>query len=295
MFEFIKRWTGAFLLSAIAVGFLIPQLAILKPALAPFLMLLLFCSFVKLDFSMKKFLRPELALFPIFNWLILPPIVYFATPFLPNELRIGLLLVVITPPALGSPVITSLAKGDLELIVANVTLYNLLAPLSYAFIPTLFLSNENIQIDYLNIFIKVAYFIFTPLILALIIRSNKASKRFILEKVDPLKAPIQIVLIAIAVSTTTSKMKELSYINLSILVAVTFLLAGLLYIIGYVIARKNRLMQKSLPIALGHKNTLLALTIGVASFSELAALPAIFYLIAHHTYNGIIISMGRKE
>ncbi len=295
MLEIIKQWTGAFLLSAIAIGFLFPQLAVLKPILAPSLMLLLFCSFVKLDFHIKKFVRKELILYPLLCWLILPPIVYYGLGFLPEELRVGMLLVVITPPALGAPVITSLAHGDLEFVVSNVTIFNLLAPLAYTFIPQLYLKNVSMEIDYSSIFMRVAMFIFIPLVLAVLTKRNKVLTKYVLTRIDPLKALIQVILIAVAVSTTTDKIKRLDFSNLIYLVIITFLISGILYLIGILSAKGNRRMIATLPIAVGHKNTLLALTIGLASFSELSALPAVFYLIAHHSYNGLLITYNRKE
>jgi predicted Na+-dependent transporter len=294
MLEIIKQWTGAFLLSSIALGFIFPQLAVLKPILAPSLMLLLYCSFVKLDFHVNKFLKAQLLLYPLLCWLILPPIVYYSTGFLSEELQVGLLLVIITPPALGAPVITSLAHGNLEFIVSNVTIFNLLAPLAYTFIPKLYLSNVSMEIDYSSIFMKVTTFIFTPLLLAILTRKSKKLTKLVLTKIDPLKAFIQMVLIAVAVSTTTMRIRSLDKTNLIYLLVITFLLSGLLYLIGILMAKKDKTMIATLPMAVGHKNTLLALTIGLASFSELSALPAVFYLIAHHTYNGLIISYSRK-
>ncbi len=293
MLELIKKWTGLFLLAAVAIGFLFPIFSVFKPLMIPLLMLLLYCSFVRMKFQTRKFIRKELLIFPLLCWLIFPLIVYYATSFLGNDLQIGFLLAVITPPALGSPVMVSLAKGDLEFTVANVTLFNLISPLVFALIPSLFIKNSEIEINFLNIFFRVAIIIFIPLLLAYFTEKSQKLKDFILKKVDPFKALIQMFLIVVAVANSSKQIKEMDSFHLLQVLVTTFLISGILYLIGWLLAN-SRKMKYTLPITSGHKNTLLTITLAIASFNEITALPAVFYLIAHHTFNGIIINYSRK-
>lgn len=293
MLEFIKKWTGVFLLSAVALGFIFPVLAVFKPVIIPLLMLLLYCSFLRMDFKLKNFFRKELLVFPLICWFILPVIVYYGTSWLDSALQIGFLLVVITPPALASPVMVSLAKGDLEYSVASVTIFNILSPIIFATIPRIFIRETSLSINYVNIFWRVTIIIFVPLILAFL--SNKVTpvKQFVLKKIDPFKALIQMFLITVAVATSANKISEMDNFQLIYVLVFTFLLAGSLYFISWLLPKDDK-MKYTLAIANGHKNTLLTITIAIASFSEVTALPAVFYLIAHHTYNGVVISLARK-
>ncbi|MFA7056940.1 MAG: bile acid:sodium symporter [Candidatus Cloacimonadales bacterium] len=290
MLELIKKWTGLFLLLAVAFGFIFPFFSILKPAMIPLLMILLYCSFVRMKFKLDKFFRWELITFPLVCWVILPPVVYYTSAWLGAELQTGFLLAIITPPALASPIIVALSKGDLEYTVANVTVFNLLSPLAFAMIPQIFLKNSTLNIDYQAIMLKVVFIIFIPLIVALLTNKTIKLKNFVLTKIDSYKVLIQMLLIVVAVGTSANKIKALDKVNLIQIVLYTYALAGFLYLLGWIIAR-SRQMKFTLPVTLGHKNTLLTITIGLSSFSELTALPAVFYIIAHHTFNGIVISM----
>ncbi len=293
MLELIKQWTGLFLLGAVALGFIFPVFAIFKPLMIPLLMLLLYCSFVRMKFQLKKFVRKELLVFPIICWIIFPPLVYYLTACLGPALQIGFLLVVITPPALGSPVMVSLAKGDLEYTVANVTLFNILSPLVFALLPGFYIKDSTLAINYYDIFWRVTVIIFIPLLLAYFTEKSLGLKNFVLSKIDPLKGLVQMFLIVIAVANSAQQIRAMNNLHLARVVIITFILAGLFYLIGWLIT-SNKKMKYTLPITTGHKNTLLTITIAIASFSEITALPAVFYLIAHHTYNGIIINLSRK-
>jgi len=293
MLEFVKRWTGVLLLSAVALGFILPGMAIFKSAILPLLMLLLYCSFVRMEFKLHNFFRKELLIFPLVCWVVFPLIVYFTTGWMGIQLQIGFLLVVITPPALASPIMVSLAKGDLEYTVANVILFNMLAPLIFATIPRLFIHHTDLNINYSHIFWRVVVIVFVPLILAYFTDKLAKIKEFVITKIDPIKGLIQMFLIATAVANSAKQIKEMSSFHLISIPIFTFVLVGILYLLGWIIA-KDRMMKFTLPITTGHKNTLLTITIAIASFSEITALPAVFYLIAHHTYNGIIISLSRN-
>lgn len=293
MLEFIKKWTGPFLLLSVVLGFIFPFFSIFKPLMEPLLMVLLYSAFIRMKFSLNKFFRWELILFPLVCWVILPPIVYYSSAWLGTELQIGFLLAIITPPALASPIIVALSQGDLEFTVANVTLFNLFTPLAFATIPQIFLKNSDLNINYQAIMVRVLIIVFIPLIAALLTNRTVKLREFVLTKIDPYKVLVQMFLIIVAVGTSAGRIKALDRGNLIQIVLYTYGLAGFLYLLGWIIAR-TRKMKFTLPMTLGHKNTLLTITIGLAGFSELTVLPTVFYIIAQHTYNGIIISLNRN-
>ncbi len=292
---FIKQYTGIFLIISCIIGLVFPQLAVFKQLIFYILLLLLFCSFLRVDFKPEHFINPNLLLFPIFNWLVLPLLVFFATNGIANDYRIGLLFAVITPPALGSPIIISITRGNLEFMMSNVVIYNLLSPLTFSFIPTLLFRNEGIKIPTIDILMRVVIVVFIPMILALIVKHYKKTKNWIILHIDSRKNILQIFMVMVAVSSASLKIRETPFHEVVILFLSTFIITLFLYGFGYIVSRKNPIMQRTLPVALGHKNTLLSIMICVSLFSPIAAIPTVFYLISHHIMNGILIQITSKK
>ncbi len=291
---FIKKYTGAFLVLACGIGLLFPQLAVFKELIFYILLLLLFCSFLKVDFRPDHFINPKLLLYPLFNWIILPAIVFFTTKSLINDYRIGLLFAVITPPALGSPVIISVTKGDLEFMMSNVVIYNLLSPLTYSFIPTLLLKGEEIEVPTVAILARVLVVVFIPMALALLVKRHKMVKVWIVENIDTRKNVLQIFMVMVAVASASLKIRETPINEVFYLFLAMFFTTFILYAIGY-LSTKNPVMQRTLPVAIGQKNTLLSIMICVGHFSPIAAIPTVFYLISHHIMNGVLIQITSKK
>lgn len=280
---------------AIVIGFLTPFFGTLKPLMTPLLMLLLYCSFMKLKWNMSNFFRKELLLFPLMCWVLLPGITFYLTRFLGPELQVGLLLVVITPPALASPVMVSLVKGDLEFCLTNVALFNLLSPLMYVIIPKIYLSGSDIALDYWGIFWKVCLYIFIPLTLAMVTRLNKGITYMVNQFIDPYKILVQLLLVMIAVSSSAARVKSQPVHLIVLLFVAVYAVTAALYMVAWFVGKKRNNLQYTLPFTTGHKNTLLSINIGLASFSPLAALPAVFYLITHHTFNGIVLWLWNNQ
>lgn len=286
---------GELLIGAIIIGYFCPLLSIFKPIVSPLLMFLLFSSFLNMEFQLHKFIRKELLLFPLLCWVILPFIVYFASLTFNINYRIGLFLIVITPPALGSPILVRLAKGDLEYCVANLVLYNLISPIIYALLPHLFFKEVSQNVSSLNIFSQVALFIFMPLLLSMIVKKFNCAKEGIQRYFDPLKGVIQLLMIAIVVASSSEKIKEVPWNEAFIIFSMTLGISLFLYGISYFICRKDERMRYTCPISSGHKNTLLSIVTGMNNFNPLVSLPSVFYLISHHIWNGMIIYLAGKQ
>jgi BASS family bile acid:Na+ symporter len=293
--DFIKKYTGILLIVACGVGLLFPQLNIFKDLIFYILLLLLFCSFLKIEFNLKHFINPKLLLFPLFNWFLLPLLVYFISRSLIPDYRIGLLFAIITPPALGSPVIISITKGDLEFMMSNVMIYNLLSPIAYTLIPVFLFKDDQIFIPVKPILLRVVTVVMIPLVLALIVRTHKRSKDWIITHIDSRKNILQIFMVSVAVASASLRIRQTPLSEIGLLFLITFSLTLISYGSGYFISRKNPVMQRTLPVAMGHKNTLLAIMICITNFSPIAALPTVFYLFSHHIFNGILIQISARK
>lgn len=287
--EFIKRNTGLLLIGSIVIGYLFPQIAVLKPTLSYLLILMLFISLLKVDMRLEKLVRPQLVLFPIVSWVVAPVALVQLRGIIPDEVVIGLVMAAITPPALGSPVITTLAKGDLEFAMANVVFFNSLAPFSFALIPFFLFSGTQISIPVWSILGRVATIVFIPLVASLAVRRFKGVTRGILRYGGELTPLIILFLVAVVVSSAALQIRALPLQQVLMMFGLVFLLTVINYVIGHVASRGNALMQRTLPITTGHKNTGLAILVCIANFSSLVAIPSIFYIISHHICNAVVL------
>jgi predicted Na+-dependent transporter len=293
--SFIEKWMGELLILSILVGYFIPVLSVFKGIVSYILAFLLFSSFLNLEISLHRFFRKELLIFPVLNWVILPVIVYFMCRGLDPDYQIGLMLVIITPPALGSPIIVRLCRGDLEFAVANLTLFNIISPLTYALIPQIFFRNLSEIQSPLSIFSQVAVFIFVPLIIALFVKKLYRVRDFISNRIDPFKGLLQLFMIAVVTASSASKIKAMPLHDSVLIFGITLICSIFLYASAYLLSRKERNMSCTAAIASGHKNTLLSIATGLSNFNPAVTIPTVFYLISHHICNGFIIKLSKKQ
>lgn len=292
-FGFVRKYTGLLLMVFIVIGYLFPQMAIFKSSLSWLLIIMLFISLLKIDLHLHRFFRPGLLLYGLFNWIVLPTIIMFLSKGLAHEYRIGLLIAIITPTALGSPVIISLLDGDLEFILTQVILYNLLAPLSFAFLPLLYFQGANVEIPVITILLNVGKIILIPLVLSLLVKRNLKAKEFIINKFSKFVPLMVIFLAMVVVASASNQIRATHPKTVMIIFSLTLLASALLYLIGFLLGKGEQ--KRTLPVALGHKNTGLAIIVCLNSFSPLVALPSIFYIISHHIMNAIILQINSKR
>jgi predicted Na+-dependent transporter len=277
------------------VGYFVPQFASLKPLLPYILTLMLYNSLLDISIRPKHFFQKKILFFPLLNWILLPIFILFTSKSFPPYYQIGLLVTIITPTALGSPVITKLTNGKIELSMSFLLIFNILAPISYPILLWIYLSGVEINIPILAILSRTAKIIFIPLIASLLTKKNKNLHKFMKEKVSPINLFLVILLVMIVISSARLQIEADTPINLLVLFGYILLLCFILYITGYLLARKDPSLQRTLPIALGHKNTGLAILVCVANFSAATALPAVFYIISHHIMNAIFIQKFRQS
>jgi hypothetical protein len=102
-------------------------------------------------------------------------------------------------------------------------------------------------------------------------------------------------MVAVAVSSASLKIRQTPISEIGILFLITFLISLFSYSFGYFVSRKDTIMQRTLPVAIGQKNTLLSLMICISLFSPMAAIPTVFYLISHHIMNGVLIQISARK
>ncbi len=293
--QFCKKHIGLLLILSMLIGYFVPQFGLLKPILPYLLILMLYNSLLPIEIKSEHFFQKKLLIFPLLNWIILPTIILFTSSIFPFEYRIGLIIMIITPTALGSPVITKLANGKIELAMSFLLIFNMIAPLTYPLLLWLFFSEIDISVPVLAILLRTAKIVFIPLLASFLTKKSTKLSKFIISRITPINPFLVILLVTIVISSARVQIDSDTPQNILILFAYILAICSVLYLTGYFIGRKNELLKRSLPIALGHKNTGLAILVCVSNFSAITAIPAVLYIISHHLLNAIIIHVSRKE
>lgn len=286
--------TGITLIVSIIAGFLLPIGGILKPAVPFVLGAMLFFNFLSLSFERERFLRTELLLFPLLAWLVLPPIAIFGGRALfPADVASGILLAVITPPAISAVVMASLMGGERELPIVNSVIYNLLSPLAYTLLAGVYLSAFNIHVPVRAIITEVGLVVSIPFALALIARRTRA--RDILIRAGSAYNPIAMMLVIVSsVSLAAPRIRALPpSMVIGMFLAVLFF--TLIFYGAGLLLGKSPAHRRSFAVAVGQKNVGLGMMVAVNNFSALAAVPVMLYLICHHCINGILLITTRTN
>lgn len=277
---------GIFL--AIIIGLIFPIGSEYKFLIPILLAIILFFSFLKLDYKLNNFFRKELFYYFIIGLVIIPFIVYITTQGFDDNLRLGIFLVSITPTAIGAPIVVDIIKGNRELIVSNVVLYNMLSPITYTVLLNIYFSKSDLIIPANQIFIKLATMIFVPFILAIIIRKFIKLKDN-LSKISKWVSPISFILvIGVAVSSSSLYLRELEAFTLIKIAMITLVLAAISFIVGSLLSKKRE-TRKTLTVIFGHKNSALTTWVALSNFAPQVVIPVVIYIIFHHIINSILI------
>lgn len=293
--EFCKRYIGPLLLASMLLGYFVPQFAVLKPLLPYLLTLMLYNSLLNIKLRPEHFFQNKILLFPLLNWLILPLLIIFTYKIFQPSYQIGLLITIITPTALGSPVITKLTNGKIELSMSFLLIFNMLAPFTYPILLWIYLSGVEISLPIGAILLRTAKIIFIPLIASMLTKQSPKILHFMQQKIAPINTFLVIFLVTIVISSARTQIEADTPLNLLVLFGYVLLICFILYGVGYLFAGKDDLLKRTLPIALGHKNTGLAILVCVANFSAVAAIPAVLYIISHHIMNAMFIQYFRND
>ena len=273
---------------AIIFGLIVPFGENYKFLIPILLSIVLFFNFLNLKYKFNNFFQKELLYYLIIGLGIIPFFVFLLTQNIDLNLRLGIFIISITPTAISAPIIVNLIKGNRELIISNVILYNLLSPITYTFLLNIYFSKSDLTIPTKQLFIKLVLMIFIPLILALIVRNFINFKEKLL-RVSKFASPISFILvITIAVSSTSLYFKKLTPFILIQISIIVFILTTISFLIAFYISKNNK-SKKTLSVVFGHKNTALAAWIILSNFAPVVVIPTIIYIICHHIINGVLI------
>jgi len=247
------------------------------------LMVMLFFAFIGTSFDFKIFKKSHYKilainiLFPISLYLLLRPF---------HQL-LGELVFVLTivPTAAAVPVIAEMMKADIGITTGSLLLTTPIIALLLPFLLSYLLGIGG-DISAINLVLPILTLVFIPMILSQSIRFALPKLGDQLSKWSFIAFPLFLLNIVIACGNASHFIQQ----NLAEVGGELFWIAGVTIIICLINFRIGRFVgRKENPLAyelaLGRKNTMIGLWLGLTYFSPIIAIGPICYIICHNTYN----------
>ena len=136
--SFIEKYFWIFFMAGLILGLFFPIFNdFLMTMLKPILMVMLFLVFLKTDIaeiitSMKNY--KQMIFITVSFMIIIPLLLYFIIQTFDQTLAIGVLLLFAMPPAVASPALTDIVKGNIALSTSIAILSSIVAPLTVPFL-----------------------------------------------------------------------------------------------------------------------------------------------------------------
>ncbi|WP_379971277.1 bile acid:sodium symporter family protein [Ectobacillus sp. sgz5001026] len=251
---------------------------------------------LSLDNIKEVFRRPKDVLLGVVGHFVLMPGLAFLLAYglgLPKEIAVGVILVGCCPSGTASNVMVFLGKGDVALAVAIASVSTLLAPIVTPLL-ILLLASKWVAISFSGLFINIIQVVIVPLALGLIIKRFFGKQANASTKVLPLISVIAIVLIIAGV--VAGSQAQLAKYGLSIL-GVVALHNILGFLFGFFFARlfgMDLSKQKAVALEVGMQNSGLGVTLAMANFSPLAAVPSAMFSVWHNISGSILATIFRR-
>lgn len=272
-----------FILSAILLGILFPFGYKYTFLVRYFVMVMLFLAFLNIDFHSRILTRLHLKVL-IAN-LSLPLLLFALLYPLGYNYAISAFVVAIAPTAAGAPVITGFMCADVAFVTVSVILTSPLVALVLPFfLPPLLGPVADLSIP--DLILPILSLVFVPLIISQLIK--RFFKRFHqgLMKLQPIAFYLFITNVFIACGKATNFIRTDDSADLrtiAFIALITGAICLLQFQFGQYLGRKTFPIEGSM--ALGRKNTMFSIWLGLTFVSPVAAMGPIFYILFQNLYN----------
>lgn len=175
LIKFIEEKFWLPFIFALVIGLVLPSFGkSLNFLIIPFLMVILFLTYLKTDFMeiISHIKKPFFLMYVLFMFLIVIPAIVFSIFKLINpELAVGFLLLSSMPVSVASPVLTNIIKGNTSLSIIVSLLSFLIAPFTVLLLYSL-LTQEILPIDLGSLSKTMLLYILVPFLSAQIIKKT---------------------------------------------------------------------------------------------------------------------------
>lgn len=279
---------------AIILGILLPYGHEYTWLFRPNLMVMLFFSFLGVQFSRDILRKSHFTILGI-N-IVLPLILFGVVQFIDRNAALAVFTIGIAPTAVASTVLADFFKKDISYVTASVLLTSPVIAFALPLIlPFLIEIEEGVPLT--DILFAILSLIFVPLILSFTIKTILPTLSKQLLKVKKIGFILFIVNVYIASANARHFLENNGDENwhsvglIAMAAAITCLIQ---FRIGDVLGRPQFAIESSL--ALGRKNTMFALWVCLTFISPLVALGPMFYIIFQNLYNtGQLLMIERKQ
>ena len=278
---------------AIIIGGFLPQGHQFTPFIRYNLMVLLFFAFLSVQFDWRIF-QPTHFKILLVN-ILLPVTLYLVVyPFHPTYARLAFLLTII-PTAAAGPVIAEIMGAHILTVTGSVLLTT---PVIALLLPVLlsYLVGVGGQFSFSELVIPIVTIVFIPLLLSQGIRrffSNSTVDW--LKKGSVINFPLFLLNIIIACGNASHYIQK-NYAEVSGELAGIAIVTALLCLINFRVGRwvGTKHYPLAWELAMGRKNTIIGLWIGLTYFNPVIALGPICYIICHNLYNSFQMWQAEK-
>ena len=278
----------------------------------PVLIFLMFCIGLELKLSNFKLILKQplsiiigslaqLVLHPLIAWIILSFV------DIPNEFKIGIIIIASCPGGASSNAFSFLAKGDVALSVVLTSLTSILSIFTIPIIVSSYIYFEigdtlTFHLPFFKLLIQNVIFLLVPIIIGMVL--NKHSESFV-KKISFLTKKLPIYLLLILITVFFIENRKVIIDNFSELSLLVLILVVLVMITSDLISRALRIkleQRKTIVIGVGIKNAAQAILIATSPFilyNPKIGIPAVLYALIMNivvlTYVGLNIKRKKTK
>lgn len=271
------------ILLALATGLLLPVLADYTFVIRPFLMTMLFFSFLNIKLDREVFARQQLfaaALLPLMGLSC-----YYLCNWYSEDLALTLLLMGLAPTAVITPVLAGIVKRSAAYMVGAIIISSMAFTLIVPLILT-WLLGVKLSIAGLGLLIyTIGSIVIIPMVLAQLVRKIDGKVIGFFRFVSPYAFVLFIINVAVAAGSLSRYLQYESSTSWSFIwltAGAITLLMMINFLIGSLIAPKGHVVEGSL--ALGRKNTMLSIWIALEYLNPLLVLGPMIYIFAQNVF-----------
>lgn len=276
--SFIEKFFWVFFVAGLILGLFFPIFNdFLMTMLKPILMVMLFLVFLKTDIAeiitnMKNY--KQMIFITVSFMIVIPLLLYFIIQSFNQTLAVGVLLLFSMPPAVASPALTDIAKGNIALSTSIAILSSIVAPLTVPFLFWL-IQFDGLSVSPLWLLKDLSLIIIVPVIASQLVK--RYAGKFIAKK-EYVLTSVNILILTLMVYIAMGSQREVILTNFSGIVWDTFVLYVvfiLLHFIGHLMGWKENIREKiAITIGAVYKNNGMAIVLAALYFQ-----PAILVLM----------------
>jgi bile acid:Na+ symporter, BASS family len=285
------------LLATMALGVLFPHLHTFSFLIQYLLMLMLFLSFLDIDFKPQAFHRSVL-------WVLLANVAvaflsYAALVSFDVTFALTAFMTAIAPTAIAAPVIISFIQGKIEYVVAAVLVTNVSSAVIVPLVLPSLLGAQagmNIQISVWEVLQPVLIVMFVPLLLARLVSRMPVATRQFLRKGKRFSFAIWLLnlfLISANASNFFRNEDPNSAPTLLVIALISLVLCIINFGVGALLGGQRNWQEASQ--SLGQKNLSFVIWIALTFINPIVAMGPTFYILYHHLYNSWSIYQFEKR